>query len=114
MSNIYSRVDFSGYVMRMLDANHPDEQDRPSIAVFIHQELEDGVYQGALCEECEGPTPNGSRIWVSKEIAQHHDWPHSDLSYCGQHLAEMILQNDWVEGVTVEHFNIPEIIASQL
>lgn len=125
----YNQIDFSGYVMRMLNGNTDDPNGLPEISVFVHIEVTDE--EGALCEECfadhyiresnpevESQEPgktSGVRYWVAKEIAQHHDWPHSDLTYCGHHLAEAILGGDdyWDAGVKVEHYNVPSGVKSK-
>ena len=100
--------DYSNLVMRMVDPSG-------ELSVYVHNELEDPETQ--LCEQCgRAPgygeeVPVGLRFWVSEEIAQEHDWPHTNLSYCGECIGEMLVEASehlWSEGVSVSFHYRPK------
>lgn len=134
MEDIRDNLDYSAYVIRVRETKRYNWQTRkmedsePEIAVYVHSEVKadpNDPKDYVTCEECfneEIPGakivtedgymfqvhPEGMRFWFSKEVAQDHDWPHQDFTFCGVHMRRMAEQKSNPEaGTNIQHHNNP-------
>lgn len=103
-SSTPNTTDYSDVVLLMVD----NDEDA-LMQVFEHVELDPEVYgpEDRSCEQCDrtGETDPEARFWSCNEIANPHDWPHSNLVYCGNCVEDMVVGTKtgdfWDEAVKV-------------
>lgn len=104
-------TDYSDLVLLMVD----NDEDA-LMQVFENVELDRKIYgpEDRNCEQCDrtGETDPEARFWSCNEIANPHDWPHSNLVYCGNCISEMIegtrTGDYWDERVKVSVHYLPK------
>lgn len=106
-----NNADYTGYVCQTVHTEdvpgEPGSTRVSDIEVYVMQEAKD---EDPLCENCYNgePAAVGMRYWVNVEVAQIHDWPHSNLTFCGLHMRELAEMRDDPENkVFFHHFNSP-------